>query len=276
MAGRIKREMTYAAPGIDIDEAAHADTRLAGPATLVGDHERGRPRDLLSPLMSWGSASIHGGCTNHLTPCGLRDPPAFERWPPPVPLRKLAVGLILEGKTDRAASDLRAGEDMAWNVPWTTAAAARTLRPQIDTNEHRRAMDIGQEEHRTKRNVFVSYRREHQDLVDLFCAQFTCGPVALSLYEYSPKIASGDEWRLNVERIIRSCAATICLVGDTTYRSEPVNWEIRRSTALGKAVLGVYLQSVTASIPPALSEIGVTPLPWNVAAIKEELYEQPD
>ena len=137
-------------------------------------------------------------------------------------------------------------------------------------------MDIGQEELRTKRNVFVSYRREHQDLVDRFCAQFTRSSVALSLYEYSPQIASGDEWKLDVERIIRSCAATICLVGDTTYRSEPVNWEIRKSTALGKAVLGVYVQSVTASIPPALSEIGVTPVPWNVTAIKEELYEQPD
>ena len=138
-----------------------------------------------------------------------------------------------------------------------------------------RGMDIGQEELRPRRNVFISFRREHRVLVGRFCAQFTRGPVALSLYESSPEIASGDElWKLEVERIIRSCAATICLVGDTTYRSEPVNWEIRRSTALGKAVLGVYLQSVTASIPSALSEIGVTPVPWNVAAIKEELYER--
>ena len=137
-------------------------------------------------------------------------------------------------------------------------------------------MEISQEELGTKRSVFISYRREHQNLADRFCAQFARGPVALSLYEYSPEVASDDEWKLDVERIIRSCAATICLVGDTTYRSEPVNWEIRKSTALGKAVLGVYLQSVTVSIPPALSEIGVTPMPWNVTAIKEELREQYD
>lgn len=135
-------------------------------------------------------------------------------------------------------------------------------------------MDIGGGEFGTERSVFISYRREHQDLVDRFCAQFARGPVAPSLYEYSPEIVSGDEWKLDVERIIRSCAATICLVGDTTYRSEPVNWEVRKSTALGKAVLGVYLQSVTASIPAALCEIGVTPMPWNVTAIKEELYER--
>lgn len=137
-------------------------------------------------------------------------------------------------------------------------------------------MDIGHEGLPTKRNVFLSHRREHQDLVDRFCAQFARGPVALSLYEYSPRIASGDEWKLDVERIIRSCAATICLVGDTTHRSGPVNWEIRKSTAIGRAVLGVYLQSVTATIPPALSEIGVAPMPWNVTAIIEELYERQD
>ena len=137
-------------------------------------------------------------------------------------------------------------------------------------------MNIGQEDLGIKRNVFVSYRRKHQDLADRFCAQFARGPVALSLYEYSPEIASEDEWKLDVERIIRSCAVTICLVGNTTYQSDPVNWEIRKSTALGKTVLGVYLQSARASIPPALSEIGVTPVPWNATAIKEKLYGQQD
>ncbi|WP_420464394.1 TIR domain-containing protein [Candidatus Palauibacter sp.] len=83
-----------------------------------------------------------------------------------------------------------------------------------------------------------------------------------------------DPWKPEVEGIIRSCSATICMVGDTTYQSEPVNWEIRKSADLGKLVLAVYLESTAVSIPPALSEIGVTPMRWNVRAIVKELYDR--
>ena len=123
----------------------------------------------------------------------------------------------------------------------------------------------------TKRNVFLSFRREHKALVDLFFGEMTNSQSTLSLYEYFTEMPSGSIWKRDVEGIIRSCTATICMVGDTTHRSEAVNWEIRKSAALGKLVLAFYLQSTSASIPTALFEIGVIPMPRNARAIVEEL-----
>ena len=74
-------------------------------------------------------------------------------------------------------------------------------------------------------------------------------------------------WKAHAERLIRTSTATICLVGATTWQSEPVNWEIRKSAELGKMVLAIYLQPGTVRVPAALSELGVTPVPWNSRAI---------
>ena len=224
------------------------------------------------------------GCTEPHYPGWPERPPINQTMAPAAPLRTLAIRLILEGKKDRAAGDPLVREDMAWNVPWTTAAAARRLRPQVDTNY------TGEQWTSVKKNSVpsaTSLSATGGNTRILSIAFAPSLPAArspchsTSTPRKSPRGTNGSSMSsessvLDVERIIRSCATTICLVGDTTYRSEPVNWEIRKSTALGKAVLGVYLQSVTASIPPALSEIGVTPVPWNVTAIKEELHEQPD
>lgn len=65
---------------------------------------------------------------------------------------------------------------------------------------------------------------------------------------------------------------TICLVGENTWRSEPVNWEVRKSADLGKRILAVYLQSNAVRTPPALVEIGITPIPWEVDTIMKSLY----
>ncbi len=120
-------------------------------------------------------------------------------------------------------------------------------------------------------NVFLSFAMEHKALVDLFRGQAKNNRSALTFRDYSIKEPVDGAWKIHAERLIRAATATVCLVGDTTWRSEPVNWEIRRSTELGKQVLAVYLQSSAVRIPAALSEIGVKPMPWNVDAIVGEL-----
>ena len=120
-------------------------------------------------------------------------------------------------------------------------------------------------------NVFLSFATEHKALVDLFRGQAKNRRSALTFRDYSIKEPIAGAWKSHAERLIRASTATLCLVGDTTWRSEPVNWEIRKSAELGKRVLAVYLQPGNRTGPAALSEISVTPMPWNVNAIVSEL-----
>ncbi len=92
--------------------------------------------------------------------------------------------------------------------------------------------------------------------------------------DYSIKEPVEGAWQMHAERLIRDSKATICLVGATTWQSEPVNWEIRKSVGLGKQVLAVYLQPDTVRIPAALSEIDVAPMLWDINAIVGALNEQ--
>ena len=118
----------------------------------------------------------------------------------------------------------------------------------------------------TPPRVFLSFASEHKPLVDRFRGQAAACPSGPWFRDCSleqPVV----EWKKHAERLIRSSAATICLVGDTTWRSEPVNWEIRRSVKLGKPVLAVSLQPGDVPIPPALVDLGVRPVPFNPTSL---------
>lgn len=122
--------------------------------------------------------------------------------------------------------------------------------------------------------VFLSFSIEHKPLVQLFRDQATdsrSGPV---FRDCSIKVPVEGAWKTHAERLIRESSVTICLVGESTWRSEPVNWEIRKSAELGKRIMAVHLQSNTARTPAALLEVGVTPMPWNVKAVMDSLHDE--
>ena len=123
-------------------------------------------------------------------------------------------------------------------------------------------------------SVFLSFVIEDKPLVELFRGQARNRHSALTFRDYSIKEPVDGVWERHAERLIRASTATICLLGTATWRSEPVNWEIRRSVQLGKRVIAVNLRTGSVRIPPALAEIGVRPLSWDVAAIVEELNGQ--
>ncbi len=123
-------------------------------------------------------------------------------------------------------------------------------------------------------NIFLSFAMEHKSLVDQFRRQVRESCSALRLRDYSIKEPVEGAWKVHAEQRIRASTTTICLVGDNTWQSEPVNWEVRKSAELHKRVLAVYLQPETRRVPAALSEIGVTPMSWNINAIVGELSER--
>ena len=122
-------------------------------------------------------------------------------------------------------------------------------------------------------SVFLSFSTAHKPLVDMFRDQARDSRSALIFRDHSIKEPVQGAWKKHAERLIRESNVTICLVGESTWRSEPVNWEIRKSADLGKRILAVYLQSADVRIPSALIEIGVRPMPWDIQTILDSLYD---
>lgn len=121
--------------------------------------------------------------------------------------------------------------------------------------------------------VFLSFSMMHKPLVELFRQQATSGRSGLVFRDYSIKEPVEGAWKAHAERLIRRSNVTICLVGKGTWRSEPVNWEIRKSAALGKRVIAVCLESNIMRAPVSLREVGATLLPWDVDRIVDDLYD---
>ena len=121
------------------------------------------------------------------------------------------------------------------------------------------------------RNVFLSFAMEDRGLVNLFRAQAKNSRSDLVFRDYSVKEPFERAWKTNAEQLIRMCSVTICLVGQSTWRSSAVDWEIRKSAKLGKRLLAVRLRPDIKRYPPALRELGARTVPWRIDAIMREL-----
>lgn len=121
------------------------------------------------------------------------------------------------------------------------------------------------------RNVFLSFAIEDQRLVNAFRAQARSDRSDLEFRDYSVKEPFEREWKRNVERLIRRCSTTICLIGESTWSSDAVDWEIRKSDELGKSLIAVQLGPDVRRHPRALRDLGVAVVPWNIEAIMYEL-----
>ena len=121
------------------------------------------------------------------------------------------------------------------------------------------------------RNVFLSFAMEDQRLVNAFRAQARSGHSDLEFRDYSVKEPFEREWKTNVERLIRRCSATICLIGESTWSSDAVDWEIRKSEELGKRLIAVQLGPDVRRHPTALRDLGIAVVPWDIEAIMYEL-----
>lgn len=122
-----------------------------------------------------------------------------------------------------------------------------------------------------KRNVFLSFTTEDKEVADLFRSQMENRQPDVAFRDYSIKEAFEQAWKTNVERLIRACSATVCLIGKTTHRSRAVDWEVRKSVELNKCVMAVSIEPVRPLAPLALTELTLRPLSWDIERIAGEL-----
>lgn len=147
-----------------------------------------------------------------------------------------------------------------------------------------RLEDIARREIREKKplkprtRVFLSFRGTDINRVNLFRGQAKDKNSNLDFIDYSLQVPFRSEdaeyIRRGIRERIKNSSVTIVLIGETTYRSEWVDWEIRESLRLGKGVIAVKLKREPhLKIPKALIEHGIEPLPWDQTTISQAIQQ---
>jgi hypothetical protein len=127
------------------------------------------------------------------------------------------------------------------------------------------------------KRVFLSFVVEDLDLVILFRGQAKNKNSDLTFSDYSVQepfdTTNAAYIRSQILERISAASVTICLIGETTYRSKWVDWEIRASVKEGNTVFGVRLHSsaIKDSTPQALVDINASVYNWDIAAIVKAL-----
>jgi hypothetical protein len=123
--------------------------------------------------------------------------------------------------------------------------------------------------------VFLSFVQEDLNLVNLFRGQAKNTSQDLEFADYSLKqpfnSTNAEYIGRGITEKIKQSRITICLYGPTTYRSDWVNWELRKSEELGKPIMGVCLYndgSVKYHPAPLENKSRVT---WNIPHIVNEM-----
>ncbi|WP_298743945.1 TIR domain-containing protein [uncultured Microbacterium sp.] len=120
------------------------------------------------------------------------------------------------------------------------------------------------------KHIFLSFVEEDLALVRLFRGQARNKKSALEFDDYSVKVpynsTNAAYIRSQIGTKIRAASVTIVLIGDDTYKSEWVAWEIAKSGELGKTVIGVRLKA-SVTIPAALTTARAQIIGWDIDAI---------
>ena len=126
------------------------------------------------------------------------------------------------------------------------------------------------------RNVFLSFVEEDLNLVNLFRGQAKNENNDLEFFDYSVKepfdSENADYIRQKIRNLIKKVSVTLCLIGETTYKSEWVAWEIRTSAELGKGLVGVRLHSSSKDIiPQSRKDNKAEIVDWNIKEIVQAI-----
>jgi hypothetical protein len=129
-----------------------------------------------------------------------------------------------------------------------------------------------------RKNLFISF--SHEDLADvnLLRGQARNASSALEFNDWSlrePFDSTRAEYVKNgIRERIRQSSVTLVYVSEITHTSKWVDWEIRESLKLGKRVVAMYKGAqLPLILPVALTENGISPVPWSHDAVMTALDE---
>jgi hypothetical protein len=90
----------------------------------------------------------------------------------------------------------------------------------------------------------------------------------VEFYEESLRVEMNHPYAAHIQGVLRrkveATGATVCLIGETTFASTWVNWDLQFSSSLGHKLIAMYLQGTTdAQLPPLLKEANTYCWKWD-------------
>ena len=108
-------------------------------------------------------------------------------------------------------------------------------------------------------NAFLSFSTDDHCSASAFDQEMSAAFANLELLGQPLTSTYDKDWQRRCNEKLQDCAFLICLVGETTYRSAAVAWEIGRAIELAKPVLPVVLHACTKRLMPILRENSIFP-----------------
>lgn len=122
-----------------------------------------------------------------------------------------------------------------------------------------------------QRNVFVSFEMGDEAQVRLLAYQARSDKFEFTFRDYSVKDPFDEKWKSQVREKMRLVSAVIVAIGEKTYESEPVDWEIKEAYKQDKKVVGVRIyRDAGHRVPPAVRP-GTEIINWNAEDIASAL-----
>ena len=108
--------------------------------------------------------------------------------------------------------------------------------------------------------AFLSFTREDTALANSFKISLERRCTCLELLEHPVREVYDANWKIHCEKKISQSSFLICLVGNLTYGSAAVTWEIGVGLALGKRVIAFNLVNGSPPVPEILKRNSMEPL----------------
>lgn len=130
------------------------------------------------------------------------------------------------------------------------------------------AKRILEQEAATRRNLFLSFAYEDIDEANLFRAQARSRKSPINFVDRSvrePFDSSRAEYiQQRISERIKQSSMTVVLLSEATSKSRWVEWEIRRSLALGKKVVAFHVGVKPPTLQPdVIREMRIPVVPWS-------------
>ena len=148
----------------------------------------------------------------------------------------------------------------------------RSLTPDETKKLSEMVAETIKESAKPRQNVFISFASESLDEVNLLRGQAKNENSDLEFNDWSlksPFDSSNSEYiRSGIRDRIRLCSLTIVYLSAEAATSKWVDWEIRESLRLGKAVVAMYKGDAPPSqLPTVIREKNIKIVPWNHAEL---------
>lgn len=158
------------------------------------------------------------------------------------------------------------GERISYAVGRAGGAAAAAKDREIE--ERQRKLDVGE-----KPKVFLSYQyKQDVQKVNLIRHQGE-NSEQLQFEETSSRERYPDNWKPYALKDIKKSDEVTVMVGDDTYKSKAVEWEIEKAHEHGVPVMAIKMKE-NVKIPRAIEKGQDTVTRWDLNKIQDELDRQ--